>query len=323
MEKPSGFALNFALIGAAGYVAPRHLKAIKATGNRLVAAVDKSDSVGILDSFFPEADFFTEFERFDRHLEKLRRSDPARAVDCISITSPNYLHDAHIRFALRVGACAVCEKPVVLNPWNIEALKAVEREYDKKVYTVLQLRLHPEIQALKARIDADSSGRIYDVDLTNIAARGRWYYYSWKGDEAKSGGIVTNIGVHFFDMLAWIFGEAVPGENFVHLKTIDRASGFLRLARARVRWFVSLNETDLPEESRGEERRTFRLITIDGTPFDFTDGFADLHTLVYEEIIAGRGFGLEENRRAIQIVHDIRGAAVEPGRGERHPLLEI
>jgi UDP-N-acetyl-2-amino-2-deoxyglucuronate dehydrogenase len=313
---------RFGLIGAAGYIAPRHLKAIKDTGSVLVAALDKSDSVGILDSYFPEAAFFTEFERFDRYLEKLRRGAPAQAVDCLSIASPNYLHDAHIRFALRVGACAICEKPVVLNPWNIDALQAIEKEYGRKVYTVLQMRLHPVWRALKERVEKDASGRTYDIELTNVTARGRWYAYSWKGDEAKSGGIATNIGVHFFDALTWIFGRPSAGGNIVHLKEPDRAAGFLELRRARVRWYLSLRESDLPETGRKEKVRTRRRVAIDGEPLDYAEGFSDLHTRIYEEIIAGRGFGLEENRAGIEIVHDIRRAAADPRRGDRHPLVK-
>jgi len=312
---------RFALIGAAGYIAPRHMKAIKDTGNLLAAAMDKSDSVGVLDSYFPEAAFFTEIERFDRFLEKLRRDDPAKGIDYLSIATPNYLHDAHIRFALRLGACAICEKPVVLNPWNIDALKAIETEFGGKVYTVLQMRLHPAVQALKSRIENDSSGHVYDIELTNVTVRGRWYFYSWKGDEEKSGGIATNIGIHFFDALASIFGGAVPGGNIVHLKDVDRAAGFLELRRARVRWFLSLRAEDLPETCRSGNQRAFRRIKIDGEPLNFADGFADLHTRVYEEILGGRGFGLEENRRAVEIAHDIRHAAVDSRRGDRHPLL--
>ncbi|HPN17568.1 MAG TPA: Gfo/Idh/MocA family oxidoreductase [Candidatus Aminicenantes bacterium] len=312
---------RFALIGAAGYIAPRHLKAIKDTGNVLVAAMDKSDSVGVLDSYFPGASFFTEFERFDRFLEKLRRADPAGGIDCLSIATPNYLHDAHIRFALRLGASAICEKPVVLNPWNLDALKAIEAEYGRKVYTVLQMRLHPALRALKSRVETGPAGRVYDVELTNVTARGRWYFYSWKGDEAKSGGVATNIGIHFFDVLTWIFGEAVAGGNIVHLKEPDRAAGFLELRRARIRWYLSLRAGDVPAAGRARSPRAFRRITVDGEPADFTEGCADLHSRVYEEILAGRGFGLEENRRAVEIVHDIRQAAVDPRRGERHPLL--
>jgi len=309
---------NFALIGAAGYIAPRHLKAIKETGNNLIAALDKSDSVGILDSFFPQAYFFTEFERFDRHLEMLRRKEPDRAVHFVSICSPNYLHDAHCRFALRVGADAICEKPVVLNPWNIDALQEAEKEYGHRIFSVLQLRLHPQIVELKKKIESNSTDIKYDIDLTYITARGRWYYYSWKGSEEKSGGIATNIGVHFFDMLSWIFGP--PQRNIVHIKRPDIASGYLELKKARVRWFLSLRFEDLPKEALNAGKRSYRCITIDGQPFDFTDGFQDLHTKLYEEVLKGKGFGLDENRNAIQIVYDIRNAKPEPSSGERHPL---
>jgi len=309
---------NFAIIGAAGYIAPRHLKAIKETGNNLIAALDKSDSVGILDSFFPQADFFTEFERFDRHLEMLRRKEPDRAVHFVSICSPNYLHDAHCRFALRVGADAICEKPVVLNPWNIDALQEAEKEYGHRIFSVLQLRLHPQIVELKKKIDNNSTDRKYDIDLTYITARGRWYYYSWKGSEEKSGGIATNIGVHFFDMLSWIFGP--PQRNIVHIKRPDIASGYLELKKARVRWFLSLRFEDLPKEALDAGKRSYRCITIDGQPFDFTDGFKELHTKLYEEVLKGKGFGLDENHNAIQIVYDIRNAKPDPNSGERHPL---
>jgi UDP-N-acetyl-2-amino-2-deoxyglucuronate dehydrogenase len=309
---------NFALIGAAGYIAPRHLKAIKETGNYLVAALDKSDSVGILDSFFPQADFFTEFERFDRHLEMLRRKEQDRAVHFVSICSPNYLHDAHCRFALRIGADAICEKPVVLNPWNIDALQEAEKEYGHRIFSVLQLRLHPQIVELKKKIESNSTDRKYDIDLTYITARGRWYFFSWKGSEEKSGGIATNIGVHFFDMLSWIFGP--PQTNIVHIKRPDIASGYLELKKARVRWFLSLRFEDLPKEAVNAGKRSYRCITIDGQPFDFTDGFQDLHTKLYEEVLKGNGFGLDENRNAIQIVYDIRNAKLEPNSGERHPL---
>jgi len=292
---------NFALIGAAGYIAPRHMKAIKDTGNRLVVAVDRSDSVGILDSFFPEADFFTEFERFDRHIEKLRRENRERAVDYVSIAAPNYLHDAHIRFALRVGADAICEKPLVLNPWNIDALAEIEKEFGKRVYSILQVRLHPAIQALKQKALANRQKTKHKIELTYITGRGRWYFFSWKGDEDKSGGIATNIGVHFFDMLTWVFGPVK--NNYVHLKTVDRAAGFLELETAEVRWFLSLNCDDLPPESKAEGKRTYRCVSIDGAPLDFTEGFTDLHTKSYEKILAGHGFGLEENRAAIEIVH--------------------
>lgn len=311
---------NFALIGAAGYIAPRHMKAIKDTGNRLVAAVDRSDSVGILDSYFPEADFFNEFERFDRHIEKLRRKNSERAVDYVSIASPNYLHDAHIRFALRVGADAICEKPLVLNPWNIDALAEIEKEFGKRVYSILQVRLHPAIQALKQKTRASRLKNKTKIDLTYITGRGRWYLFSWKGDEAKSGGIATNIGIHFFDMLNWIFGPVK--NNFVHLKSVDRAAGFLELESADVRWFLSLNYDDLPPESKAEGKRTYRCITIDDAPLEFSEGFTDLHTLSYEKILDGHGFGLEENRAAIEIVHRIRELSADPGKGDLHPLAK-
>jgi UDP-N-acetyl-2-amino-2-deoxyglucuronate dehydrogenase len=308
---------NFALIGAAGYIAPRHMKAIKDTGNRLVAALDRSDSVGILDNYFPEADFFTEFERFDRHIEKLRRGRDDHAVDYVSIASPNYLHDAHIRFALRVGADAICEKPVVLNPWNIDALAEIERESGKRVFSILQLRLHPAIQALKKRIESEGLGTRHRIDLTYITGRGRWYLFSWKGDEAKSGGIATNIGVHFFDMLTWIFGPAI--RTHVHLKTADRAAGFLELGKADVRWFLSLNCGDLSHQARQRGNRTHRCVTVDDAPLEFTEGFGDLHTRSYEEILKGNGFGLEDGRRSIEIVYGIRSQPADMTKGEIHP----
>lgn len=309
---------NFGLIGVAGYIAPRHLKAIKDTNNWLVAALDKSDSVGILDSFFPNAVFFTEFERFDRYLEMLRRKEPENAVQYVSICSPNYLHDAHCRFALRIGANAICEKPVVLNPWNIDALEEVEQEFGKKIYTVLQLRLHPEIMALKEKVDKHSPNGAYDIDLTYITARGRWYAYSWKGDEEKSGGVATNIGVHFFDILSWIFGR--PVKSVVHYKRPDVMAGYLELSNARVRWFLSLRFEDLPPEVAEKGKRSYRCIRINGKPFDFTDGFQDLHTRVYENILEGNGFGLEDSRAGIEIVYNIRHADVTPNIGEKHPL---
>ena len=311
---------NFALIGAAGYVAPRHIKAIRDTGNRLVAALDRSDSVGILDSYFPETDFFTEFERFDRHIEMLRRGKDNHAVDYVGIASPNYLHDAHIRFALRVGADAVCEKPLVLNPWNIDALAEIERESGRRAYSILQLRLHPAIQALKKKVELQGPKIRHKIDLTYITGRGRWYFFSWKGDEAKSGGIATNIGIHFFDMLAWVFGPSKA--NIVHLKTVDRAAGFLELEKADVRWFLSLRCDDLPPQVQAEGKRTYRCVAIDDAPLEFTEGFEDLHTRSYEEILKGRGFGLEENRPSIEIAHDIRDRAASPAQGEAHPQAQ-
>jgi UDP-N-acetyl-2-amino-2-deoxyglucuronate dehydrogenase len=281
---------HFALIGVAGFVAIRHLKAIKDTGNLLVAALDKNDSVGILDSYFPKADFFIEFERFDRHVEKLRRNNTP--IDYLSICTPNYLHDAHIRFALRNNAHAICEKPLVLNPWNIEALCKAQEESGKKIYTILQLRLHPVIQNLKSKIDQDDSGKIYDIDLTYITSRGNWYFTSWKAQEEKSGGIATNIGVHFFDMLTWIFGEVQ--QNIVHISEPKRASGFLLLKKARVRWYLSVDSNALPDELRNKGQKTYRSIVIDGKELEFSEGFTELHTQSYKEILSGNGFSAEE-----------------------------
>jgi len=293
---------NFALIGAGGYIAPRHMKAIKDTGNNLIAALDRHDSVGILDSYFPEANFFTEFERFDRHLEKLKRQGVK--TDYVSICSPNYLHDAHIRFGLRIGANAICEKPLVLNPWNIDALEEIENETGKKVFTILQLRLHPAIIQLKQKIDAAAKDKKFNVNLQYITSRGNWYHTSWKGDIQKSGGIATNIGVHFFDMLMWIFGSVK--QNDVAKHTDDTAAGTLELERATVNWMLSINENTLPADIRAAGKRTFRTLSIDGEEFEFSDGFTELHTLSYTNILAGNGFPLSETRRAIQLVHDIR-----------------
>jgi len=293
---------NFALIGAGGYIAPRHMKAIKDTGNNLIAALDKHDSVGILDSYFPEANFFTEFERFDRYLEKLKRQGVK--TDYVSICSPNYLHDAHIRFGLRIGANAICEKPLVLNPWNIDALEEIENETGKKVFTILQLRLHPAIIQLKQKIDAAAKDKKFKVNLRYITSRGNWYHTSWKGDIQKSGGIATNIGVHFFDMLMWIFGSVK--QNDVAKHTDDTAAGTLELERATVNWMLSIDENTLPADIRAAGKRTFRTLSIDGEEFEFSDGFTELHTLSYTNILAGNGFPLSETRRAIQLVHDIR-----------------
>ncbi|HYF69240.1 MAG TPA: Gfo/Idh/MocA family oxidoreductase [Ohtaekwangia sp.] len=293
---------NFALIGAAGFVAPRHLKAIKETGNNLVAALDKHDNVGILDSYFPDADFFTEFERFDRHLDKLKRK--GEKVDYISICSPNYLHDSHIRFALRSGANAICEKPLVLNPWNVDALAEIERETGKKVYTILQLRLHPSIIALRERIRNGPKDKVYDIDLQYMTSRGHWYHSSWKGDIAKSGGIATNIGVHFFDMLMWIFGNVK--DQSVESQSADHASGYLHLDQANVKWFLSINYDHIPEAVKKSGKRTFRSLKMEGEEIEFSDGFTDLHTRSYEEILNGKGFGLEEARDSIGIVKQIR-----------------
>ena len=309
---------NFALIGAAGYIAPRHLKAIQDTQNTLIAALDKFDSVGIMDQYFPKADFFTEFERFDRHLEKLKRHQNI-TLDYVSICSPNYLHDAHIRMALRSGAHAICEKPIVLNPWNIDALSAIEKESDGNIYTILQLRLHSAIIALKAKVVSEVKKGKYDIDLTYITSRGKWYDNSWKGDESKSGGIATNIGVHFYDMLSWVFGDVQ--ENIVHLREKHKASGYLEFENARVRWFLSIDENDLPQPVKEKGQRTFRSITIDNQELEFSAGFTELHTKSYQEILKGNGFGLADVRKSIEIVHDIRNASITQN-GEKHPFLK-
>jgi UDP-N-acetyl-2-amino-2-deoxyglucuronate dehydrogenase len=311
---------RFALIGVAGYIAPRHLKAIKDTGKVLVAALDKSDSVGVLDSYFPDADFFTEFERFDRHLEKLRRADAKQAVDYVTICSPNYLHDAHVRFALRIGANAICEKPLVLNPWNVEALEEIEKESKGKISTILQLRLHPAIIELKKKIDSAGKDRIYDIDLTYITSRGHWYMVSWKGSIEKSGGIATNIGIHFFDVLAWIFGDV--RKNVVHISQPKRAAGFLELQKARVRWFLSLERSDLPFEPQPGKPMTYRSITIDGQEMEFSEGFGDLHTESYKKILAGEGFGTKDVIASVQIASDIRKAEPVGLKGDYHPILK-
>lgn len=310
---------QFALIGAAGYIAPRHLRAIRDTGNNLVAALDTFDSVGIMDSFFPKAAFFVEFERFDRHIEKLRRT--GEPIDYVSICSPNYLHDAHIRFALRNHANVICEKPLVLNPWNIDALLDIERESENHAYTILQLRLHPSIIALKEKIDNSPADEIFDVDLTYLTSRGNWYYTSWKGDVTKSGGIATNIGVHFYDMLSWVFGEVKT--NKVHVHTHDRAAGYLEFDRARVRWFLSINADTLPDSVREKGQTTYRSITIDNEEIEFSKGFTDLHTASYQHILDGQGFGIAEARQSIEIVHDIRTAELSPLVGDYHPMVKL
>jgi UDP-N-acetyl-2-amino-2-deoxyglucuronate dehydrogenase len=307
---------NFAMIGAAGFIAPRHLKAIKDTGNNLLASLDKHDCVGIMDSYFPNADFFVEFERFDRHIDKLKRQ--GTKVDYVSICTPNYLHDSHIRFALRQGADAICEKPIVLNPWNIDALQEIERETGKRVYTVLQLRLHSAIVALKKRIEEGPKDKVYDIDLTYITSRGRWYGISWKGDIQKSGGVATNIGVHFFDMLTWIFGDVQ--KNIVHLSKDEKAAGYLELEKARVRWFLSVDYNDLPDDVKIKNQRTFRSIIIEGKEIEFSEGFADLHTKTYQETLQGKGFGLEDSRQSIQTVYNIRNTKEIGLVGDYHPF---
>jgi len=311
--------MNFSIIGAGGYIAPRHMKAIKDLKHNLLAAYDKFDSVGIMDSYFPNADFFVEFERFDRHLEKKKRS--GESCDFVSICSPNYLHDAHIRFALRYGADAICEKPLVLNPWNIESLAEIEKETGKKVFNILQLRLHPTIIALKEKYQGKKLDKKIDIDLTYITSRGNWYYTSWKGDIQKSGGIATNIGVHFYDMLQWIFGTVQ--NSVVHQHTFDRASGFIELENARVRWFLSINENCLPEQATKNGKRTYRSITIGNEELEFSEGFTDLHTESYKGIIEGNGFGLEEAMPSINLVHSIRNAEIKGLVGDYHPMAKL
>lgn len=295
--------LNFAIIGVGGYIASRHLKAIKDTGNNLIAALDPKDSVGILDSYFPDTRFFTEFERFDRYLEK-RRIAGEQKIDYVSICSPNYLHDAHIRFSLRIGANAICEKPIVLNSWNLDALEQLEKETGKRVYTILQLRLHPEIKKLKERIENGPKDKVYNIDLNYITSRGPWYFVSWKGDLQKSGGIATNIGVHFFDMLLWIFG---PFKSYsIEFCDNKKMRGKLELERANVNWFLSLDLNDVPKEVLAKGIRTYRSLKIDNDEFEFSDGFTDLHTESYRQILAGKGFGIKDVKPAIDLVSKLR-----------------
>ena len=314
---PASTTRAFALIGAAGFIAPRHLKAIKETGGSLVAALDPNDSVGIIDSYFPDADFFTEPERFDRHLDKLRRE--GRGIDYVSICSPNYLHDAHIRMALRNGGHAICEKPIVLNPWNADALSDIESESDRRVFTILQLRHHPAIIALREKY-AGVHDRKIDIDVTYITSRGKWYHRSWKGSLEKSGGVATNIGVHFFDMLSWIFGGMKS--SVVHRRQDDCASGVLELERARVRWFLSVNADHLPDAQRSKGQRTYRSITVEGQEVEFSEGFGDLHTVSYQEILAGRGYGLRDAKPSIEMVQAIRHAPLAPLTDDYHPMCQ-
>lgn len=308
---------RFALIGAGGYIAPRHMKAIKDTGNDLVSAMDVNDSVGILDSHFPEAQFFTAFEQFEAFIDGEKRA--GRGVDYVSIASPNYLHDAHMRFALRVGADAICEKPLVLNPEDIDNLQALERETGRKVNTILQLRLHPAIIALRDRVALQPAGHKVDVDLTYITSRGNWYLKSWKGMNEKSGGIATNIGVHFYDMLHFVYGRLQ--ENIVHLNTPTKAAGYLEYERARVRWFLSLDVNDVPAAERAQGKRTYRAVVADAEDIEFSDGFTELHTRIYEKVLAGRGFGVEENRAAIETVAHIRNAPIATRSDLTHPFV--
>lgn len=317
---------NFAMIGAAGYIAPRHMKAIKETGNHLVAALDQYDGVGIMDGFFPNADFFIEPERFDRHLDKLRRralssdADADKKVDFVTICSPNYMHDSHIRLALRNDAHAICEKPVVLNPWNIDALQMIEMETGKKINTILQLRLHHAIKELKEKIKQNKPSKNYNLDLTYITSRGKWYFRSWKGDIERSGGIATNIGVHFFDMLLWIFGDVKI--NTVHLIRSDKAAGFLQLENAKVRWFLSLDYEDIPRKIKEKGIRTYRSLMMDGQEIEFSEGFSDLHTESYRNILANKGFGLTESKPSIELVHAIRNSSPVGKKNDYHPILK-
>jgi len=310
---------NFALVGVGGYIAPRHLKAIKDTGNRLVAALDVNDSVGILDRFFPDVPFFTEFERFDRHADKLRRQSPENRINFVTVCSPNYLHDAHIRFALRIGAHAICEKPLVLNPWNLDALQEMEKESGCRVNTILQLRVHPVLIALREALRSERSTTKHEVYLTYITSRGPWYLQSWKGSLERSGGVATNIGIHFFDLLIWLFGNGVHSE--VHFNDQRKTGGYLELEKARVHWFLSLDRNDLPEAAVECGLSTFRSITVDGKEVEFSEGFADLHTTVYQETLEGRGFGIEDARPSIELAYQIRNATATGVKPDSHPFL--
>ncbi len=320
MEKKAANKQNFALIGAGGYVAPKHMKAIKDTGNNLIAALDTSDSVGILDSYSFDVAFFTEFERFDRHAEKLRSAGDDKRIHFVSICSPNYLHDAHIRFALRIGADAICEKPLVLKPWNLDALSEIENETGKRIYNVLQLRVHPSIIELKQKVAATAANGKAEIDLTYITSRGKWYFYSWKGDVEKSGGIATNIGVHFFDMLLWIFGKIEYQE--VHYSQADKMAGYLELEKANVRWFLSADRNDLPADARAEGKTTYRSIAVDDEEIEFSGGFTDLHTMVYQDILSGGGYGIEDARPSIELVHAIRESEPVNSPDKFHPFLK-
>lgn len=310
---------NFSLIGAAGYIAPRHMRAIKETGNELLVVLDPSDSLGIIDSYFPDAHYFSEFERFDREIYRRQRLTDETSIDYVSICSPNYLHDAHCRFALRSGADAICEKPLVLNPWNLDGLAEMEADSGKNIYTILQLRLHPAIIELKRRIEQESRDTKHEVDLTYITARGRWYLQSWKAREDRSGGIATNIGVHFFDMLHYVFGNLQ--ENVVHAHEPTYGSGYLEFEKARVRWFLSIDPEDVPRTDFESGQRTWRSITVDGDEIEFSGGFADLHTQSYEQIIAGKGFPIEANRTAVETVAHIRYAETARNSSLEHPFL--
>lgn len=309
---------NFAVIGVGGYIAPRHLKAIRDTGNRLIAAADPKDSVGVLDQFGFDTRFFTEIERLDRHLEKLKRGPESGRVHWVSVCSPNYLHDAHCRLAMRVNADVICEKPLVINPWNLDSLEALERETGRRIFTVLQLRVHAKLMELRERLRAEA-GRVHDVDLTYVTARGNWYDVSWKGQPDKSGGVPTNIGIHFFDLLLWLFGDVQSSK--VHISEARKCGGVMQLERARVRWFLSIDSADLPFVPEPGKKTTFRSITVDGKEVEFSEGFTDLHTRIYEETLAGRGFGIADARPSIELVHALRSSAIAPPEGDVHPLV--
>lgn len=319
-SKKFAVAKNFAVIGVAGYVSPRHLNAIHQTGNRLVVAMDKNDSVGFLDRFSRDVRFFTEIERFDRHLEKLRRRPEAERIHYVSICTPNYLHDAHCRLALRLNADVICEKPLVINPWNLDQLASIESESSGKISTVLQLRLHPALQELKKRLEMDTSRNQYDVNLTYITSRGPWYHVSWKGKPEKSGGLAANIGIHFFDMLQWLFGA--HGEVKLYLSEKHRMSGFIELERAKVRWFLSVDADDLPIKIAPDKPQTYRSITIDGKEIEFSGGFTDLHTRVYENVLSGGGFGIDDVRPSTELTYAIRQSSISPADDMVHPLLK-
>jgi UDP-N-acetyl-2-amino-2-deoxyglucuronate dehydrogenase len=320
MNNSNGTSKNFALIGAGGYIAPRHLKAIRDTGNRLVAAVDLKDSVGLLDQFSFDVKFFTEIERFDRHLEKLRRAADQEQVQYVTICSPNYLHDAHCRLGMRVGADVICEKPLVINPWNLDSLQEIEAETKRKVNTILQLRVHPELLKLKARLEQEGPAAQHDVVLSYITSRGNWYHVSWKGQIEKSGGVATNVGIHFFDLLIWLFGPALNIR--VYQADPKRMSGFIEMERARVRWFLSVDHNDLPQSARQANKNTFRSITVDGQEVEFSEGFTDLHTRVYERTLAGNGFGIADARPSIELTYRIRQAEISSLDTLAHPFLK-
>lgn len=306
---------NFAITGVAGYIAPRHLKAIQDTGNRVIVATDPHDAVGILDRFSFDVRFFTEYERFDRHLEKLRRGPEESRVHYVSVCSPNYLHDSHMRLAMRADADVICEKPLVINPWNLDALQEIERETGRRVSTVLQLRVHPQLVALRSQLQ--QSDKRHQVVLTYITSRGPWYNISWKGSDERSGGIVTNIGIHFFDLLSWLFGSVEKSE--VHLRDANRAAGALQLERADVTWYLSTVSCDLPFTPEPGVKTTYRSITVDGQEIEFSDGFTDLHTRVYQEVLAGRGFGIDVARPSVELTSRIRSERIAPARMTIHP----